>query len=276
MQDPRLKRKVGAFVFVGVLLLGLSIFMFGGNRFLWTSTFNLRLELKDVQGLAPGSVVSLAGLPIGNVKSIELGDQNKLVVTLRVAANEAQRIGKSSVASLRTQGALGDKFIYIEPAQPGEMPIQDNAYIASAPHGGLFEVLSERGNEAEKVFDILRELQLFTSGLNRGGQSEDLMRSLITSSRSLERAMIDLKASGQELKEVLKQDGELRLALGSLKSILKKIDQGEGTLGKLVNDSSLHRRLTQVLGEEEKPSKLRPMLRESIKEAKKERAPSAK
>ena len=80
------------------------------DRALFKSYKVVYLQLKHVQGLNIGSVVSLSGINIGNIYSIEIADGNQVRLALKIDEQFLKRIHKDAEAELRTQGALGDKY----------------------------------------------------------------------------------------------------------------------------------------------------------------------
>src|SRR4051812_11590185 len=108
----RLEYKVGLFVGIGLLSIMISILLLGGNRVVFTRYANYSTPFTEVTGLFAGSVVSLAGLPVGNVKEIVFSkENNQLEVHYQVDYKYAGRVTEGTKAEIRTQGALGDKFI---------------------------------------------------------------------------------------------------------------------------------------------------------------------
>src|SRR6202043_312966 len=102
--------------FIGVVLFCLSVILLGGDKFFFSRTYNLKVRMTQVQGLGKGSVVSLSGVPVGNVDVIEFVPGTADVeVTLTVQKAVMPKITEGSLASIKTQGALGDKYVYIEP-----------------------------------------------------------------------------------------------------------------------------------------------------------------
>ena len=105
--------KVGIFLAGALIITLVSIFFLGGDSFFKEKAV-LHAHFDQVQGLAPGSTVTLSGIPIGNVDEIKfLPNENKLDVVMEIDAEFLPRITGDSVVEIKTQGALGDKYIYI-------------------------------------------------------------------------------------------------------------------------------------------------------------------
>ncbi|MEK6555292.1 MAG: MlaD family protein [Bdellovibrionota bacterium] len=242
--------KIGIFVALGIVFLCISILELGGRNFL-TKTSTFYIEFTQAQGLAEGSVVSMAGLPIGNIKEIRIADKRNVVVaTILVQSEYMPRITNESEIEVRTQGALGDKYIYISPALTGD-PIIEGVTLVSAAKPDLLDMLSSQTSQVGgSAVDLLKELK-------------ELLKEMNTDHR-MGRLMENLASTTKNLNEIT-SDKQLRDSFISLNNILKKVDRGEGTLGALINDSALHDKLMGFMGATPRNQYLKPLIRESIK-----------
>jgi phospholipid/cholesterol/gamma-HCH transport system substrate-binding protein len=112
MERSKLNLAVGVFVILGVLALGyLSIrlgrvSLFGGTGYIVT------VDFPSVGGLKEGSGVEIAGVQVGRVEGIGLADYQARV-TLRIAQDV--KLQEDSIASIKTKGLIGEKYIRISP-----------------------------------------------------------------------------------------------------------------------------------------------------------------
>lgn len=258
--------KVGIFVSLGLITVLLSILLFGGDRLLLASTYHLKMEIRDVQGLAKGSIVTMAGLRVGNVRKLEFNPKtNKMDIVMNIERQYQQQITTEARASLKTQGALGDRYVYIEPrASKGEVLVE-GAYIPVQDSGDLFDTLSARGAEFANILDVIKEVRQFVRNLNDNDRSAKFMENMAVASQNLNALLAESRAA---LKDVRGSDNDPRLreAMIHLSNVMKKIDRGQGTLGALINDSALHDRLMSFLGENPRNKYMRSLLRQSIQD----------
>lgn len=241
-----LEMKVGLAVGVGLFLFIVTLFLLGGDS-LFRSTYILKVRFDSVQGLGPGSVVQVLGIPVGNVVGIEVvpGEEtNNIVVNLKIATNFQKQITEGSQAGVRTQGALGDKFIYITPGPTSARPLKDGDLLASESGGGLLEKLAESGDKLEKAFKVIDEIHLLMRNINGDNRSNNLMQNLTAASSSL------------------------KVSTTHLASILQKIDNGQGTLGLLINDRSVFDGLKRFVGNPQDKF-MKNVIRETIQTDKK-------
>jgi len=93
-----------AFVYLSLRLGEFSIFSFSED-------YPLVAEFASVAGLEKGAEVEIAGVPIGRVEQIHLADGSQAKVTLLIS--ESVKITDDAIASVRTKGIIGDKYIKI-------------------------------------------------------------------------------------------------------------------------------------------------------------------
>jgi phospholipid/cholesterol/gamma-HCH transport system substrate-binding protein len=112
MERTKLNLAVGVFVILGVLALGYLSIKLGRVSFFGTGGYLINADFPSVGGLKPGSSVEIAGVEIGRVESIGLMNYEARVV-LRVDPDV--KIQEDSIASIKTKGLIGEKYIRINP-----------------------------------------------------------------------------------------------------------------------------------------------------------------
>jgi phospholipid/cholesterol/gamma-HCH transport system substrate-binding protein len=257
--------RAGLFVLTGTVLLIFSLFLVGGDRF-FANYVSLHARFETVQGLSAGSVVSLAGIPVGNVRKFEfIPEENKLDVELRIDANYLHRITEGSFVDIRTQGALGDKYIYIQPGPPGGNTLKDGDQIPITTSPDLLTLFSEKSKDISKVFEIMDEIHRFTKALNTDNRTDRMMKNFAESSEDMKATFKDAR----EMMNALKSEDSKKLssAVEKLDQILTKIDRGEGTLGGLINDPALHESLKSLVGAPDKKKSIKSLIRSSIEKS---------
>lgn len=259
--------KVGIGVGLGLLLLIITIFLLGGDKSFLSSTYTIKVPFEKIDGLAPGSVVRLSGFEVGNISSIGFSEKDsKLVVNLKLFKEYQSRITDKSVAGLRTQGALGDKYIYISPGDQSGTPLKDGDFLAVEESSDLITTLTQRGQELSKVFDILQELSIFAKSLNKDGRSDKMMNNLVSASNHMDQAMQKFDSAISDLRG--EDQKNLKKISKDLASILEKIDNGSGTLGGLINDPTIHDKIKGMLGGAKRNDYMKSVIQKTIQEKK--------
>ncbi|MGZ3774892.1 MAG: MlaD family protein [Pseudobdellovibrionaceae bacterium] len=262
--------KVGIFITLGTVLILATIFFLGADKSLFTRYVRLHSHFEQVQGLSVGSVVSLSGVTVGNVEAITfLPEQNLLDVKMKINAAFINRVRQGSQVEIRTQGALGDKFIFIIPGDPRSPTVKEGEILDIARATDLIGIISERGSEANKIFDILNELQKLTHTLNAEnrlghiiGNLENASNSFNLTSKDAQKFFVQINSHGG--------GDKLGHSLEKLDSLLTKIDKGEGSLGAFINDPTLHNKLKALVGGSSQKDRVKTLLRTSIEKEEKD------
>ena len=265
-QSMRLEYKVGIFMGLGLILLCTSILMVGGKKLFLTHYAHLRAQFTEVQGLYPGSVVSLAGMPVGNVAEINfVPTDNKLELILQIDSRYEARLVEGMTAEVRTQGALGDKFVYLSPGTTGGKPLKENEVIP-AVENDYFKLLTDRKDGAAGIIDVIKEVRTLVATINAENRAGKTMTNLVDATDKLKKTMDQLDGLIGDIRGEVPHDKKLQKAIASLSSVLDKIDNGKGTLGQLINDPSLHQNLKAFLGGSPRNKYMKDVIRESIQQ----------
>jgi len=106
---------VAGFLAFGYLSLQMGEF----SIFDLEKNYSLVAEFDNVSGLKVGAVVEVAGVNIGKVSAIGLGEEGLAKVTMLI--NQDVKITTDAIASIRTQGLIGDKYIKLIQGADEEM-----------------------------------------------------------------------------------------------------------------------------------------------------------
>lgn len=120
MKEAKLEFIVGMFMILGLAGFGYMTTQFGEVSFLNGGSFyTLSAEFNNVTGLKSGADVAVAGVTVGRVSSIGLTKNDRATVSFMVRKDI--RITDDAIASIKTQGLIGDKFIKISPGGSDEI-----------------------------------------------------------------------------------------------------------------------------------------------------------
>lgn len=248
--------KVGLFTFVGVVMFCVSVILLGGDKFFLKKRYELLVQLPQVQGLGRGSVVSLTGVPVGNITDIDFIEKSHDVrVHLSIDQSVQSKITEGSKVSVKTQGALGDKYVYIEPGPIEAAPLKAGAMIETDKSPDFLDIIASKGAEIGEVVEVIKEVRTMFANINHDGNSQKLVANLVQTTTTLNQFLTEARDTFR----LMKSD-----AIVPLSSVMKKVDKGQGTLGALVNDPAFYNRMMGFVGESPRNKFLKPLIRESI------------
>jgi len=115
MNMAKLEMAVGVFMLIGILCLGYVSIKLGKMELVGGDYYTVSARFDSVSGLKQGARVELAGVEVGKVDRITLdpksGDQ--ALVSLKIKTGI--KVSDDVIASVRTSGIIGDKFIMFKP-----------------------------------------------------------------------------------------------------------------------------------------------------------------
>ncbi len=247
------------FLFSTVALVGF-LFIVGTNQRIFTRSYELKIHLSNAQGLSEGAMVSLSGLEIGRVSEIgfvRADTSQVLEVTMEIERRQRQRITASSMATIRTVGVLGDKFIDISLGNPDQPPLPEGSVMPVTGQIDWTATLERVVDQMSTFEDLLAQTTRFMEKLNRG---EGTLGLLLSDPETAERfsTMVDDLSSvahslaGEEgVAGRLMSDSEtsrrMDAVLERLDNITAEADSGRGPLGRMLSDEELGDRLDRLI-----------------------------
>lgn len=111
---------VGVFVVIGLLCIGYMTIKLGNVGFLGENSYTLHAKFSSVTGLRVGNPVQMLGLEIGRVSKFTMDQENQLaIVDLKI--DKEIEIFDDAIASIKTEGLIGDKYISIDAGGGGDL-----------------------------------------------------------------------------------------------------------------------------------------------------------
>lgn len=277
--------KVGITVLLAALAAVIG-FRFMTDVPIFRQSHQIVTEFDRVDGLVSGSQVFIKGVKVGSVSNIRFSESDSIRVTMRLDIPDS--VPKGTVALLTSQGLIEGKSIVLELGDSDER-VEYGGEIEGRYVDTMMEVLGSRGEElGEDVSESLGELNRFLRQLNRTldddarvtldqtlrsvesttrqiaeileGKKDEIDRAIDSGSSMLSqldtmavesRPRVDaLMASLEEnVAELETLRIEMESATINLNQILEKINEGEGTLGRLLNDPAVYDNLDELTKE---------------------------
>jgi phospholipid/cholesterol/gamma-HCH transport system substrate-binding protein len=137
MRKANLELAVGVFVLLGLACLAyLAINL--GKMEIYGAGYNIYANFDNASGLKTGAAVEVAGVEVGRVAAIQVTPQYQARVSMRL--QPGVKIHDDAIASIRTKGIIGDKFVKLSPGNSEKI----------IPPGGTI-IDTESGIDLEEV-----------------------------------------------------------------------------------------------------------------------------
>lgn len=215
--------RVGLFFVLGLALAWITFESLSGGQVFKAKGYTLVAPFDNLKGLKTGDEVLMAGVKIGTVTTTRLGNQRVEAV---IKVDPKVRIPNDAIASVETSSLLGSQHLAVS---FGKSPVAlaHGEEIRTRNTVDMNEVIAQLGSLGSKLEEVANGVsQALGSGTQGGGSLFTKLDHLVTD-------------NGPKLTE----------AIANLQSITAKLKDGEGTLGRLVNDAKLHDELVAAVDE---------------------------
>ncbi len=273
--------KIGIAVFLAAIILVGGIVFLKGMDFR-SKDYRLTLFYNNVNGLTEGSPITIAGLNIGKVQDMRLAGN---VIAVGISIDNTVNIAADSKAFIKSASIMGGKQIAITPGISPEI-LRDGDTLTGAYEADLTELTSTLSPISSNVLGILervnttfddptrRNIQGILLELNRAAQdlqnvieqqgghlnyavgnfssfSEDMSRF----AKRLDTIAIDQKGNINEgvqsirttAKTMEEASARFKDASSSIDNVFKRLDRGDGTIGRLMRDDRLYQHLDSLI-----------------------------
>jgi len=246
------KIRLGIFISLGIAVLIFAIYFIGEKQQLFINTFRLSGVFKDVAGLQIGNNVRLSGINVGTIDNITIISDTSVRVVIFVDENTRQFIKKDAIASIGSEGLMGNKVLIINPGTGGKKIIENDDVIATTQPIDMDEIMNSLKTTIDNTANITGNLAKISTQIESGeGTIGGLMMDK-SWRQDIESTIINLKEGSDGFKVVMDKAGELDSILIAIKSTIRytstitadlatitnSLQSGEGTIGRLLMNTT--------------------------------------
>jgi len=228
--------RLGAFVLAGTVFLIAALYMIGNTQNLFGNTFRISAEFYNVNGLMAGNNVRFSGINVGTVESVEIVSDSAVLVVMVIEQDIRQFIRKNAVASIGTDGLMGNKIVNINSSSQPAAPIEEGDVLETMRPIEQDEMIRTLNATNENMQVITSNLRTITDRIS----SKNSLWSLLMDTVVAE----NVKASIVNIRIASNQSAILT---GNLTNITQGIRDGKGTLGALITDTTIAGNLKQIV-----------------------------
>jgi phospholipid/cholesterol/gamma-HCH transport system substrate-binding protein len=233
---------VGIFIIAGLTLFALGIFLVGSRHEAFSRHVLLYTEFADLDGIAKGSKVQVAGMDAGQVIKIDVpsSPSGHFRVQMKVDESLHGLVRTDSVVTVDTEGVVGDTFLTIHSGSPNAAIAQADSVLQSKPPVNISDLLTHGlgiMNDADATIkQVGGKLNVALDGVNGAvGNANDLLVGLKEGRGPAGMLLRDEKMAGQ-----------IRETMSNVQSTTSNLNQASGRVNSLVADVQ-QRQLPQKL-----------------------------
>ncbi len=142
MKKYTMETVVGIFVVLGLLCVGYMTVKLGKINIFGDDTYSLTAKFTTVAGLRTGNPVNILGIQVGRVQRITM-DQDNLRAVVEVTIKKGIHIYDDAIASIKTEGLIGDKYLNIDPGGGGDLLAPGGLIIDTQAGVDFEEIISK-------------------------------------------------------------------------------------------------------------------------------------
>jgi len=222
--------RVGFFVFCGLVILIVTLYLIGSKDNLFESKTNIITSFKDVRGVVVGDNVRYSGINVGKVKSFVITPDGKVLLELSIVNEYAKFIHKNAIVEINQDGLLGAKLLDIKPGKENADIVKNGDFLTGKDGIDMENLMYDLRNILSEANLAVGNIESVTDKINKG---EGDIGKLINEDRLTSK--LDLTV--QKLNE----------SLININQIVGKINNGDGDVGRLINDEALTTEANKVL-----------------------------
>ncbi len=247
--------RVGITVVIAATVLAVLIFLMTGSGGFLTPKITVSSYFDNAEGIRAGAPVTLQGVPVGSVTSIQIVSDHGLTpvkVTMRITREASRDIPADSTATLTQAGVLGETFVDIDRrgTKNASVTIKDGGVLAAQAAPGIQDVVKSTQSSLQNVDVLIRRIDHIVSFIESGQGSigkliyDQELYDRLNSTLNEVQTMVNAISSGKGSIGKLVVSDELytkaNTAVDNLNKIIDEIQAGNGTVGKFLKDPSLY------------------------------------
>jgi phospholipid/cholesterol/gamma-HCH transport system substrate-binding protein len=233
---------VGIFIIAGVTLFALGIFLVGSRHEAFSRHVLLYTEFADLDGIAKGSKVQVAGMDAGQVTKIDVPDSPSGHFRVQMKVDESLHglVRTDSVVTVDTEGVVGDTFLTIHSGSPNAAIAQADSVLQSKPAISISDLLTHGLGTMNDADSTIKQaggkLNVALDGVNVAvGNANDLLVGLKEGRGPAGMILRDEKMAGQ-----------IRETMSNVQATTSNLNQASGRVNSIVADTQ-QRQLPQKL-----------------------------
>ncbi|MBW4890651.1 MCE family protein [Mucilaginibacter sp. HMF5004] len=181
MEKEESKRAVivGIFVFLGVLIFVLGIFILGGQQKSFEKNFKVIAIFDDVAGLKKGNNIWFSGVKVGTISNMKFTGVSQVEVQMSIDQNIQQYIHRNAGVRISSDGLIGNKIIVIDGGSPQAPIIADGDRVQTEKLMSTDDIMKTLQRNNENLLVITTDFKNISNNIAKG---KGLVGALLTDS----------------------------------------------------------------------------------------------
>jgi phospholipid/cholesterol/gamma-HCH transport system substrate-binding protein len=246
------KIQLGLFVIVGLALFITAIYFIGNKQSMFGKTTQINAVFNNVNGLQIGNNVRYSGINAGTVREIQMINDTMIRVTMVIEDKIVSHIKKNAIATITSDGLVGNMIINIIPGKGEALPVQFNDEISTYSRIRTDDILETLNVTNENAALLTADLLKITKEITQGKGTVGLLINDTVMANELRQTMHYLKITTKGTSESVKNLNKMIVSLddrnnvigvlkdtavaGNIKRIVYRLDQSGQEMEKVITN----------------------------------------
>jgi phospholipid/cholesterol/gamma-HCH transport system substrate-binding protein len=160
--------RLGVFITLGIAVFIFGIYFIGERQQIFRKTIRVSGVFRDVVGLQEGNNVRLSGVNVGTVDNIRIVSDSSVRVTILIGEHARQFIKKDAVASIGSDGLMGNRILIVSPGTGGKEFIEDNDTVGTVQPVNVDDIMTSLKATLDNTTRITGGLASITENIQSG------------------------------------------------------------------------------------------------------------
>ncbi|WP_339889406.1 MlaD family protein [uncultured Flavobacterium sp.] len=231
------KLKLGLFVIIGLLLFTVAIYLIGERQNLFGKSDLISVKFSNTNGLNKGNNVRYSGINVGTVEGISMLNDSVIKVDLLIEKKMMSYIKKDAIATIGTDGLVGNMLVNIIPGKGKEASVEPGDYIKSYTKIGADEMLNTLNVTNENAALLTVDLLKITNAINNEKGTLGMLINDSVTSNEIKQTIFNLQKTSYKASKTM----------DVLQSKIESINLENSVAGVLVNDKEQAQKMKNII-----------------------------
>lgn len=228
--------RLGIFVLVGTIFIIGALYFIGDKQNLFGAKFRLNANFYNINGLMPGNNVRFGGINVGTVESVQIVSDSVITVVMVIEDKSKPFIKKNAIASIGTDGLMGNKLINISASNIPSQIVQEGDFLNVRNILETDEMFRTINRTNEDVSVIAKNLRTISDRLTMPNSVWSILMDPLLS-ENIKSSIVNIKLTSSRS----------AMITGDLSKIINDTKSGKGTIGALLTDGKISNSINKTL-----------------------------
>ncbi len=255
MKSSKFKLRLGLFVAGGFILFAVTIFLIGRQKNLFNPVFTLVTTFHNVSGLQVGNNIRFSGINVGTVENIRIINDTTVQVDMILQRSVQQFIRTDCMVLIGSDGIIGDRVLVITQSTTASPEVIGGQSLKSVEPTETDAIIVSLSITAKHVEIITDELAQIMTNINQGNGTLGRLIQDSTIAKDINETIINFKKSSAGVVENMdvimksfnKTADNVLISSNQLAEIITNVNQGQGTIGRLIQDTTVAENINQTI-----------------------------